>query len=136
MNYLWYASNLVMNRLFIEFNILNLVIGGINESNKIKNLMTEQYSMIVIRHNRYCRFQISMEYCISICNYETMWKIAALLRDANQVDKSLLSNVTVFSSNFAFVYISNVILISLSRQENLSKEMNESNNQLVLDEFV
>ena len=49
MNYLWYASNLVMNRLFIEFNILNLVIGGINESNKIKNLMTEQYSMIVKR---------------------------------------------------------------------------------------
>ena len=70
--------------------------------------------------------------------YLQLWncvKIAALLRDANQVDKSLLSTVTVFSSNFAFVYISNVILISLSRQENLSKDMNESNNELVLDEL-
>ena len=98
--------------------------------------MTEQYNMIVIPQNgRYCQFQIDMEYFINICNYETMWKIAALLRDANQVDKSLLSTVTVFSSNFAFVYISNVILISLSRQENLSKDMNESNNELVLDEL-
>ena len=35
--------------------------------------MTEQYNMIVIPQNdRYCQFQIDMEYFINICNYETM----------------------------------------------------------------
>ena len=132
MNYLWCASNLVMNRLFIELNICF----SSSSSSCFSHYPCTSRSLE--KYKKCPLLSISNQHGV-LHKYLQLWncvKIAALLRDANQVDKSLLSNVTVFSSNFAFVYISNVILISLSRQENLGKEMNESNNQLVLDEFV